>query len=69
MQLLQGNNFFHTIFRNYIKDSMTDKAAGKICGGVESDKFNIANENRQEAYIDRRRWELKVGDNILHAYL
>lgn len=47
---------------------MTDKAAGKTFGGVESDKFNIVNENRQEAYIDRRLWELKIDDIILHAY-
>lgn len=51
-----------------MKDIMTDKAAGKPCGGVQSDKFNTANENRQEAYIDRRRWELKIDDIILQVY-
>jgi len=51
-----------------MKDIMTDKAAGKPCGGVEWDKFNTANENRQDAYIDRRRWELKIDDIILHFY-
>jgi len=52
-----------------MKDSLTDKAAEKLCGGVESDKFNTANENWQEAYFERRRWELKIDDIILHAYL
>lgn len=48
---------------------MADKAAGKTYGEVESERFNISNENRQGAYIDRRLWKLKIDDIILQAYL